>query len=416
MSVRRALQWLVVCALAAAAGAVGFAQEQQALCDGGEGQFEAALHDGAGVTVGPVTNRHGFAGRTCSASLTWKDATVLGVATAGQIDLDAMGADLSFGVPVAAFEIRQAANDWRATYAIYSLDKVPRLLAKLTGGDFYQAVDADFDGRIAIWTTDAAAVNGFDGLRYADYDFPPTVVLRYEHRRLEDVSSEYPTQYDEQIAQVRAQLTPQALAAFQVSDGKLEDGFRPWPELIPLRKTKAKVLEIVWSYLYSGREAEAWGELARMWPRADLERVKAAMVAARAKGFDASVASVAGPVDHRHHWRVAVYDSKGINRDIPQRAGNAALTHLPYQETDLSEGVVDVSPQPITMMRDEMVRETEMVMLVIDAAGKVRSAKMAGGEADPQLLEDAKAWKFIPAFKDGHAVACRMKMIITPQL
>jgi hypothetical protein len=185
--------------------------------------------------------------------------TVLDVATAEQIDLDAMGADLGFGVPVAAFEIRQAANDWRATYAIYSLDKVPRLLAKLTGGDFYQAVDADFDGRIAIWTTDAAAVNGFDGLRYADHDFPPTVVLRYEHRWLEDVSAEYPKQYDEQIAQVRAQLTPQALAAFQASDGKLEDGFRPWPELIPLRKTKAKVLEIVWSYLYGGREAEAWG-------------------------------------------------------------------------------------------------------------------------------------------------------------
>jgi hypothetical protein len=151
VSVRRALWWLTACALASA-GAVGFAQEQQALCDGGEGQFDARLHDGAGVTVGPVTNQHGFAGRTCSASLKWKGATVLEVGTAGQIDLDAMGADLGFEVPVAAFEIRQAANDWRATYAIYSLDKAPRLLAKLTGGDFYQAGDVDFSGRIAIIT------------------------------------------------------------------------------------------------------------------------------------------------------------------------------------------------------------------------------------------------------------------------
>jgi hypothetical protein len=113
---------------------------------------------------------------------------------------------------------------------------------------------------------------------------------------------------------------------------------------------------------------------------------------------------------------VTVYDARAVNREIPQSAGDGTLTREPYQETNLFEGLVDVSPQPIAMMRSEMLRETEMVVLVIDAAGKVRSAKMAGGEADPQLLEDAKAWKFIPAFKDGHAVACRMKMIITPQL
>jgi hypothetical protein len=235
VSMRMLLRGLLVGVVAlTVAGVPGFAQQQQAVCVRGEGHFEAHLRDDAGVTVGPVATGQGFSGRACSAAITWKDRTVLQVATAGQIDIDVMGADLGFGVPVVAFEIRKASTDWRATYAIYSLDKAPRLLAQLTGGDVYRAVDADFNGRIAIWTTDAAAINGFDGLRYADFDFPPTVVLRYEHRKLEDVSAEYPEQYDKQIAQVRAQVTPQALAAFKNSDGKLEDGYFPWPELIAL--------------------------------------------------------------------------------------------------------------------------------------------------------------------------------------
>ncbi|HTV82582.1 MAG TPA: energy transducer TonB [Acidobacteriaceae bacterium] len=418
VSVRMLLRGLLVGVVAlTVAGVPGFAQQQQAVCVLGEGHFEAHLRDGAGVTVGPVATGQGFSGRACSAAITWKGGTVLQVATAGQIDIDVMGADLGFGVPVVAFEIRKASTDWRATYAIYSLDKAPRLLAQLTGGDVYRAVDADFNGRIAIWTSDAAAVNGFDGLRYADFDFPPTVVLRYENRKLEDVSAEYPRQYDKQIAQVGAQLTPQALAAFRNSDGKLEDGYRPWPELIALRKTKAKVLEIVWSYLYSGREARAWEELAQMWPAADLGRVKAALIATRARGFDALAADVRGPLERLHHWRVAVYDTTATSRQIlPLNSMDGSQTRLPdpLDTTEVFNRLVDTDPQPIAMMRTELVRQPEVVVLVVDAAGKVWSAKMAGSENDPELLEAAKGWKFIPAFKGTHAVACRTKMDIWP--
>jgi hypothetical protein len=153
-----------------------------------------------------------------------------------------------------------------------------------------------------------------------------------------------------------------------------------------------------------------------MWPRADVERVKAAVVAARAKGFDALVASVAGPVDRRHHWQLTVYDTRGMNREIPPTAADGALTRLPDPETNLFEGLVDLSPQPIAMMRDEMVREPEMVVLVIDAAGKVRSAKMAGGRGRSAAARVREGMEVIPAFKDGHAVACRTQMIISPLL
>lgn len=406
---------LLICVLlGTAAGSAALGQEQQAVCDRGEGHFEARLHDGAGVAVGPVS-QSGFASRTCSASLTWKDKTVLQAATAAQIDIDVMGVDLGFGVPVAAFVIRQAADDWKSTYSIYSLDRSPRLLAKLTGGDLYRAVDADFDGRLAIWTTDAAAVQGFDGLHYADFDFAPTIVLRFEHRKLEDVSAEYPKQYDEQIAYVRSHLTPQALAAFEASDGRLEDGFRPWPELIALRKTKAKVLEIVWSYLYSGREQEAWTELTQMWPAADAARAKAEIVAARTKGFDAQAASVAQAARDPHHWKVAVFDTTGTSRNIEQTASLGSRARSPDpMETSLFNTLVDVPAQPIAMMRNELTHGTETVLLTIDAAGKVQSATMPEAVGDPELLEAAKAWKFIPAFRGGYAVASRLKIAVQP--
>jgi hypothetical protein len=42
------------------------------------------------------------------------------------------------------------------------------------------------------------------------------------------------------------------------------------------RVTKIKVLEIVWAYLYSGREQQAWDALAEMWPSSDLDRISLA--------------------------------------------------------------------------------------------------------------------------------------------
>jgi hypothetical protein len=51
-----------------------------------------------------------------------------------------------------------------------------------------------------------------------------------------------------------------------------------------LRKVKIQVLEIVWAYLYSGREKEAWRALADMWPIADVERIRSEIIAARAPG------------------------------------------------------------------------------------------------------------------------------------
>ena len=63
-------------------------------------------------------------------------------------------------------------------------------------------------------------------------------------------------------------------------------------ELEGLLNTKIKVLEIVWSYLYSGRQQEAWHELQDMWPASDFERIRAAILDARARGIRAEVDGV----------------------------------------------------------------------------------------------------------------------------
>jgi hypothetical protein len=154
-----------------------------------------------------------------------------------------------------------------------------------------------------------------------------------------------------------------------------------------------------------------------MWPAADVGRVKAALIATRARGFDALVADVRRPLDRLHHWRVAVYDTTATSRQIlPLNSMDGSQTRLPdpLDTAEVFDRLVDTDPQPIAMMRTEFVRQPETVVLVVDAAGKVWSAKMAGSENDPELLEAAKGWKFIPAFKGTHAVACRTKMDIRP--
>jgi hypothetical protein len=50
--------------------------------------------------------------------------------------------------------------------------------------------------------------------------------------------------------------------------------------------------------------------------------------------------------------------------------------------------------------------------LVIDSAGKVRSAEPAAKVkgVDPDLINAALSWKFIPAFKDKLPVASRLRL------
>jgi len=359
------------------------------------------------VTVGAARNG-GFATRACSARLGWGHQELPVLSRAAMLDIDALGIDLGLGSPIVAFQTKNSDADWFVTYKIYSLEKPPRLLRTIVGGSSFTAADTDLDGRIEIWTDDAKAVDGMDRLSVGELDFAPTVVLRFDKRNLLDVSSEFQSHFDRQIAEIRGQLDSKQLSDFKNSDSKLlEPPSLPAEQMHRLRLTKIKVLEIVWAYLYSGREQEAWKALADMWPTADFERVRTALTNARGSGIRSQIDGAQSKP--RFHVKKFAYiyettgEPSGRSQD-PMDPGSANIK-------------ADTKPQAI-LLRHLVVGDTplpqseEKVDVVIDAAGKVRSVKTVGKQ-DSDLLNSCAGWKFIPAFKDGRPVASRMRLSLS---
>ena len=411
-------------------------QAPRILCDQGLGNFSSRFKTGVQVSVG-ASRLGGFGTRTCDATLQWDQNKVLPVAQrAWQIDIDVMGADLGLGSPVVAFQMRRSDIDNLMTYQIYSLQKPPQLLRTITGGDYYDARDFNLQGHNEIWTDDAKAVDGFDGLPLTAYDYAPTVVLRFEKSRLIDVSPEYQTFYDDQIAGIKGQLDLRSLSDFKNSDGKLFSQPSSTTDIHSLLRTKIKVLEIVWSYLNSGREEQAWGELAEMWPPADLDRIHAAIVNARSHGILSQVDGVMNPRDLRarkHHTRV--FEMNTENDPTRSATGSSAAGNLsrnPLQlpgsdnAGDATYTLADTRPEAIFLGipggKDEspLVTNSEVLLdLVVDAAGKVQSAELANmaeaGPAAEALLKSSSTWNFIPAYRGAEAVACRIRLAVRPQ-
>jgi hypothetical protein len=394
------LFWLALCSCQSAVGGV--------LCHEGNGTFDSEfrtgvrVHVGAAREPGPAT----LATRACAAKLSWEEQELLVATTASQLDLDAFGVDFGDGVPMAAFQIKKSDTDCCVEYRIYSLEKPPRLRRSITGGRFFNVSDIDLDGRIEIWTNDSAAVDGFEKLTLGELDSAPTIVLRFEHAKLLDVSAEFQPYFDGEIARIRSEIREQDLQDFKSSDGKLTATSFISPErLHQLRTVKIKVLEIIWAYLYSGREQDAWHSLAEMWPSADSDRVRVGIQNARANGI--------------HH------QADGMSFGTPGGKKKHAHVFDATSQSKPSHEVGVVPPKAILLQRPPIPDihqqgqpEPELLLdLVVDGAGKVRSADPAGTVkwADPQLLNAALAWKFIPAFKDGRAVASHMRIAVSPR-
>jgi hypothetical protein len=227
-----------------------------------------------------------------------------------------------------------------------------------------------------------------------------------------DVSSEFQSRYDLQIARLKSQISPQQIDDFRKSDGKLSTA-NISPSAIEDRHrlvaTKVKVLEIVWAYLYSGREQNAWDALAALWPPADVDRIRSSLSGARSHGIQSEIDGVSssGPPHKIKH--VFVYDTK-VDRPSNDNDGSP---HAPVLS-------VDSSPEPILLWstppldnQHALPTAEKFMDLVIDAAGKVHSAKMVG-DADKSVIDSSSEWRFIPAFRSGQPVASRMRLSVTP--
>jgi len=394
---------------------------QTVVCNGGDGSFQYKFRTGVAVLVGPQKNE-GFAAHACEARLEWDKQNLVVEPHSWQVDIDALGIDVGLGSPVVAFQTKNTDLDGFMRYEIYSLKKPPQKLRTIAGGDWYSAADTDLDGRVEIWTDDAKAINGFDDLQPSAFDFAPPVVLRFEKKKLIDVSAEFQPQYDRRIDALRAQLDPSQLRDFKASDGKLKSLFPPTPqEWARLRATKVKVLEIAWCYLYSGRDGQAWDALASMWPAADLDRIRAAILSARAHGIRREVEGVSSGLAVGIKVKKVTIFNPPTQAD--PRSNDLAWAYAPGMS---GPGQVDrtfsADTYPVSILMSRPVpaegssvslRAEVPVELVIDSAGKVRSAK-AIANPDHDLIEATAGWNFVPAFRYGHPVACRIQMGITP--
>jgi hypothetical protein len=400
----------------------GSEAQEEPLCSAGFGSFKSDFHTGVNVSVGAV-KQAGFAGRMCSAKLEWEQQELVVAPSAYEVDLDAMGIDLGLGAPVATFQIRPTELDRFATYKIYSLKKKPQELRSITGGDDYSAADTDLDGKVEIWTHDAAAIDGFDNISFRSLEFPPTVVLRFEQKKLIEVNTEFLPEFDKQITALRAELNARDLGEFKQSNGTLVSAsFVPVDQQQRLLKTKTKILEIVWSYFYSGREEDAWKALHEMWPEADAERVRTFMMQARARGIRAQVEGVSDRPPRSRLKKALVYDrlsGTDSEHENPLSADYAPGMSGPSKGEHLFEA--DTFPIPIMLRRPPPEKSSEgaptaevTVDLVVDAAGKVRSAK-AEGKTPDEMVSYTESWKFIPAFKGGKPVATHLQMGVVPQ-
>jgi hypothetical protein len=376
-------------------------REKEVLCENGSGRFQEEFQS-SGLSVLVRASRDGeLANRKCEAELSWSKQDLIVATDAAQIDLDAFGVDLGTGNAIAAFQVKQSDAACCMQYQIYSLTNPPRLVRTITGGSYFSAGDTDLDGRVEIRTDDSAAVDGFEGLTLAELHDPPTIVLRFSGGKVLDVSSEFKSDFDSEIERLRRTLTVSDLRGFMRSDGKLS-AKTPLPaeEMHHLRQAKSTVLEIVWNYLYSDREQEAWRALVEMWPTADVKRIQAEIVKVRARGIGAQVdGSSSRSLGRKRHAMIFDFVSQEFERNSQSTAAKPILLTRPAVSTtsgQVSSGL-----------------ELAMV-LVVDSAGKVRSAESEGkATLDPELVRATAGWKFIPAFKDRKAVACRMRLAVS---
>jgi hypothetical protein len=406
--------WFLFSSLFWTAAVAHAAPQPDITCNRGDGAYTTISQTGVTVEVNAV-KAGGFSTRVCDAKLTWAGGELEVAQGAEQVGIDLLGTNLGFRVPVVTFQIRASVTDPQSEYRIYSLSKPPRLLRTITGGSSYRAADTDLDGHLEIWTDDTKAVNGFEDIPAAILDFAPPVVLRAENGKLIDVSSEFQPYYDQQIASVRAHLDARALNEFRSKDGKLTPSAMPSAtRMAEMLHVKAQVLEIVWCYLYSGRATQAWRALAAMWPPADIDRIRSLLVSLPARGILAQTDGA----EHRKRTllfksHIDIYDTGQPKEQSPPPG---PLVSSPLGPVNLSQEPAVSEPQPILLRRPQQTQENlpplaenEVVQLVVDAAGKVHSARVLSG-TDTGLIAAAKGWQFIPAFRAGEPVACRFRL------
>ncbi len=253
------------------------------VCVNGGGEFQKPLWDGYTLLIGPGTGEHA---NECRAAVTAGD---------GKVIFETYGADAGIGAATG----RDVSNDGSKdvviethtsagnVYSIVGTENPAGLVRQFVTASELSFEDRLGDGHIEIVTHDTAFV-GFEGV--APEDSPqPLVFLRLKGERVANVSSLYWPEYEIEIKREKAQLGKWDISDFMgttpsnKTDTEKAAGPKPQEERRMLA-TKAAVLRIVVNYLYAGKGQEAWQALKEMWPYADRDRVRQAILKTRMTG------------------------------------------------------------------------------------------------------------------------------------
>lgn len=161
------------------------------------------------------------------------------------------------------------------TYQIVDLGEHPVILSPIQNQSPFFFFKDPASHQYRIMTSDGE-FDYFDNQCHACTPMP-RVVLQVDASGLHNVSPQFEDQYDTEIAAARARIAQKDVTRFQIAD--FDDA-------------RQIVLEIVLSYLYSGREQEAWQTLDEMWPAKDRHRIESLIVQTRAKGLLSRLSSV----------------------------------------------------------------------------------------------------------------------------
>src|ERR1700747_748885 len=116
------------------------AQNRDAVCIDGTGSFEAEFRTGVAVRVDAARNGE-LAARLCQAELSWEKQTLTIANQVSLVDVDVFGVDLGVGARVGAFQVKKSSGSCCVEYQIFSLQRPPKLLHVITGGDSFSAAD-----------------------------------------------------------------------------------------------------------------------------------------------------------------------------------------------------------------------------------------------------------------------------------
>ncbi len=271
--------WLLL-ALSNAVAQQKTASSEEAGCRQSSGHYRRTFHDHFVLEIGANPQNEE---QPCRAQLRDSDGRLIFEAADVAVSLQDVEDINGDGQPDLAIEGFSGGAHCCWTYYYVSLGSIPGLVGKIANSHGI-AVRPSAELKHVVLATDDGAFDYFDGLCYACSP-SRAIYLVLNQDKFEIAGRYFAAEYDKSIAEARAQLTPEKLAQFRQSD-PAANANPTWA----LNDIKSAVLSIVLGYLYSGRQEQAWKELENLWPAADQQRIKAAILQARSQGILKSAA------------------------------------------------------------------------------------------------------------------------------